>query len=101
MSNPPGQKQIPIYIDESVYRVFKIYSAETDQSIQDIVKPLLEEFRKGALILATEIQKMREKVAIERAKLEEEQRLATENPLQVLGHEVNPLGSELEQPITI
>jgi len=86
MATDLTKKMIPVYVDESIFRVFKVYSAETDQTIQDVCKPLSDAFIQSALELATQIQKMRTDALVEKQRKEEEQRLAAEHPLIVSGH---------------
>ena len=99
MSNPPGMRLIPVYVPDSVFRILKVYAAETDQTIQDVARPLADEYNKLALELVTEIENMRAKVVAERLKKEEEQKLADQFPLEVSGEPTEPI-TEILEPIT-
>lgn len=95
-----GKRMIPIYIDESIYREIKVYAASTDQSFQQVIKTESAEFEQTLLKVVTTIKEMRRKAEEEIQKIEEEKELVAQYPMRVAGHEVDPLGTELEQPVT-
>lgn len=88
-----GKKIIPMIIDESIYREIKVYAAETDKTIQEVVKPLTIEFEQAALRLATEIRQLKREAELERLKQTEDQKIADEHPMVVSGV---PATNELE-----
>lgn len=61
MSDPPGKRHIPVYIDEGIYREIKVYAAQTDQTIQQVIAPIAKEFEQSALALVAQIREMKEK----------------------------------------
>ena len=91
MAQIPGKRMIPMYIDESIYREVKVYAAETDQTFQQVIKIEAEAFEQSLLKVVTTIKEMRSKAERERQRIEEAQRISDENPLQVPGHEVEPI----------
>lgn len=93
-NNPEGKRMIPIYIDEAIYRLVKVYAAETDQSFQQVIKVESESFEQSLLKLADTLREMRRQAEEKRQRQEEEQRIVAEHPLQVPGHEVNPIENE-------
>jgi len=94
MAQLPGKRMIPVHIDESIYREIKVYCAETDQYFQDTIKAEVAEFEQNLLKLVTIIKDMKRKAEQERLRQEEVQRISTENPMPVIGHEVEPIPAQ-------
>lgn len=96
-----GKKAIPIYVDPSIHREILVYAAETSSTIQEVIKPMADEFIQDLLKLVSQIREMRRKAEIERLKQEEESKISLENPLIVSGHEVDPIGKiEIAQAVS-
>lgn len=91
MTAVEGKRMIPVYVSEAVYREIKVYGAETDKTIQEVCKIPSEAFEQSAIQLVSEIKEMKRKAEEERIRQEEANRLSMENPLQVPGHEVEPI----------
>lgn len=87
------RKYIPIFLDEVAHRKIRLYSVETGQSMADVLQPLIDQFKQGALELLHQIEEQKKQADLERLKQEEVERLSIENPLQVLGHEVAPIST--------
>lgn len=93
MAQIQGKKLIPMFVEESIYREIKVYAAETDKTIQEIVRPLTHEFEQSALRLVTEIREMKKKAEEKRLQDEENAKISAENPLKVPGHVVDPIAA--------
>lgn len=91
MAQVAGKRMIPMYIDEAIYREVKVYAAETDQTFQQVIKTEAEAFEQSLLKVVTTIKQMRAKAEVDRQRQEEAQRISAENPLEVPGHEVEPI----------
>ena len=94
MTSVPGKKMIPFYFDEAIYRTIKVYSALTDQSMQQVLQPIADEIEQSLIKLCGQINEMNRQAELERQRKEEEQRIVAEHPLQVPGHEVDPISNE-------
>ena len=88
------RKYIPIFLDEVAHRQIRLYSVETGQSMAQVCKPLIDQFKEGSLALLAQIREMKEKAEQERLRQEEAQRIANENPMPVIGHEVEPIPAQ-------
>ena len=95
MAVSQGRKYVPIFLEESLHREILVYAAETGQTMQDVLKPVLEESVQSIIKLVTQIREMRKQAYLQSLKEEEERKLTEENPLQVPGHPVE-LGTEIE-----
>jgi len=87
-----GKKQIVVYIEESIFRELKVYAAETDQYLQDVIKPLSDEFTQSALKLIVQIKELKQQAEAKRLKEQEEARMVAEHPMVVTGVPVDPVG---------
>jgi hypothetical protein len=95
-----GKKQIVVYIDEPIFRELKVYAAETDQYLQDVIKPLSDEFTQSALKLIAQIKELKQEAEAKRLKEIEEARIAAEHPMEVSGVPVEPVGEVIIEPQT-
>lgn len=95
-NNVKGKKPLTIYVEEPIYREIKVYAAETDQYLQDVIKPLTDEFIQSALKLISQIKDLKRQAEAKRLKEEEEAKIVKENPLIVSGEPVEPLGTIIE-----
>ena len=101
MATVEGKRMIPIYIDESVHREIRVYAAQIDQTIQQTIKTLSDEFEQSAIRLVAQIREMNRQADAKRQKELEEQQISLQNPLKVEGTSVEPITNiVLEEPIT-
>lgn len=91
-----GKTPYLIYLDNSIHRTLKVYSAETGQHMKDLVKGPTEVFEQAVIKIASEIEAMRMEALKKKLKDEEDSRLAAEHPLIVSGHVEDPL--EISNP---
>jgi hypothetical protein len=97
----PERRLQGFMINKSVLFKLKAYAVETEQTFEQVVKDDFEAFEQALVKKATQVDEIRFK-AIEAEQVRRiEQALADQHPLIVPGHEVDPLGPQLEQPITI
>src|SRR5690349_12708286 len=89
-----GKKFVPLYMDKALNQEIMVYAAETGTTIQDVVKPVTDEAIQSILRLVADIKEMRKQAYIKQLQEEEAQRIAAENPLQVTGHEVEPIPAQ-------
>ena len=85
MASNDDKKMIPFYFSESIYRAVKVYAAETDQSMQQVLEPVTRVVEQEILKLVSQINDMRAKAEIERQKQEEDAELARQFPMKVPG----------------
>lgn len=101
MTAVEGKRMIPMYIDETIYREIKVYAAQTDQTIQETIKLLSDEFEQSAIRLVSQIREMNRQADEKRKKELEEQTIALQHPIRVEGTPVEPITNiVLEEPIT-
>lgn len=82
---------IPVYIEESIHREIRVYSAETGKTMIEILEPICQEFQQSAIRLVTQIKEMRRIAEIERQRQEEESKIVAEHPIEVTGESVEPI----------
>lgn len=94
----PGKTPYLIYLDTPIHRTLKVYSAETGQSMKDLVKEPTEIFEQAVIQIAHDIEEMKMKALKKRLQEEEDARIAAEYPLKVSGHKEDPLPEINEKP---
>ena len=90
-SQSKGKKAIPIYVDPNVHREILVYATETGQTIQEVIKGISDTCNQSFLELVAQIKEMKRKAYEQQLKAEEDQRISSEHPLEVPGHEVEPI----------
>jgi len=90
-----GQKAFYVYVDEPVHRAIKVYAAETDQDMYDVIKPFTDKFVQSVLELVAQLQELKRQAETKRLQEEEAARLALENPLKVTGNPAEEVVSEI------
>ena len=101
MATVQGKRMVPIYIDESIHREIRVYAAQIDQTIQQTIKPLSDEFEQSAIRLVSQIREMNRQAEEKRQKELEEQSIALQHPIHVEGNPVEPITNiVLEPPIS-
>lgn len=92
--NDPTRKQQIIQVNKTVLLKLKAYSKETEQPFYQVIKQELEDFDKALLKKAIEVDELRLAALENMKKQKEEAAIVQENPLEVSGHEENPIQKE-------
>ena len=58
MGAPPNTRPITVYIDDAVYREIRIYAAQTDRTITQVIEPLKKQFEDSALEMVSRIKEL-------------------------------------------
>ena len=58
MGAPPNTRPITVYIDDAVYREIRIYAAQTDRTITQVIEPLKKQFEDSALEMVSRIREL-------------------------------------------
>ena len=95
----PQMRQQVFLFPRTVLNKLKAYSEETGQPFDKIIEPGFKIFTQYLINKCSEIDEIRYNAILAEKKAKEEQELAAQYPLQVPGHEVDPVGNE--QPITV
>lgn len=90
---------IPLMVSKSMHMELKLYSVKIGKPMKDILRPISLKLEQELLSMVADIKEMERQAELRRMKEEEDQRVAAENPMKVLGHEVDATGPELEPPI--
>src|SRR5690348_9591277 len=93
MLDSKTKKYIPLYLEDNIHTQIHVYAVETHKTIQEVVKPIMEQGRQAILQMLSDISEMKRNAELERIRQEEEQKIIDSNPLKVLGHEFVPLQS--------
>lgn len=91
-----GKMQQIFYFDKTMLKKLKAYALETDTPFHKFIDYELTQFEQMLIDKCAEIDKIRMKTYEAMLKAQEEQKLADQHPLIVPGHEVDPIGKELE-----
>lgn len=58
MGAPPNTRPITVYIDDAVYREIRVYAAQTDRTITQVIEPLKKQFEDSALEMVSRIREL-------------------------------------------
>lgn len=89
-----GKMVIPLMVDKQVHMTIKLYCVETGITMKEFFEPYSKSLENQLLERVAEINTMRQQAELKRQKDLEDQRIASEHPLQVPGHQ------QVEEPIT-
>lgn len=88
----PDTMLVPLYLPKNIHMELKLYCVKVGKPMKEILKPISDMLEQEVLKLVANIKEM-ERIADEkRRKEEEDQRLASEHPLEVSGQQIeNPI----------
>jgi regulator of PEP synthase PpsR (kinase-PPPase family) len=79
---------VPLMIDKQVHMTIKLYCVKTGITMKEFFQPYSEQLEKQLLVRASEITEMERHAETQRQKELEDQRLASEHPLEVPGIQI-------------
>lgn len=86
-----GKMQQIMYFDKTLLKKLKAYALETDIPFQKLIEPECNQFVQLLLAKCEQIDQIRMKALEEWKKSKEVDMITRENPLEVTGHEVEPI----------
>lgn len=95
----PEKRQQVFLFPRVVLNKIKAYCEETGQPFDKVIEPGFRIFEQYMINKCAEIDEIRYKAIQAERKMKEDQELVAQYPLQVPGHEVDPFGKSIEEPI--
>ena len=86
-----GKVQQMMYFDKTLLKKLKAYALETDTPFHKLIEDETNQFVQLLLAKCEKIDELRMKELEAWKKAREEQELVAQHPLEVIGHEVEPI----------
>ena len=91
-----GKVQQMMYFDKTLLKKLKSYALETDTPFHKLIEEETNQFVQLLLAKCEKIDELRMKELEAYKKSKEERDIVEQFPMKVPGHEVDPIGSEIE-----